>query len=214
MEEPVVEGVMAWIGIEPSLSIMQYTVILGFAVIGGGLKFIDDAFDEDIFNKKTAILLAPLLIIIWIGLSVADPISATVLFSILFSVLLTGKIDNFVFKISTSALILFAVLTGRFNSLWIPLLVLIAMGLLDEKGNDYVDGNKTNKVAEFFFLHRFSMKLGILVLCASSIIPWLYFFAFLIFDIAYDSIGMIGQRLPTIKAEYKFHSDVREYFLI
>ncbi|MEE9474981.1 MAG: hypothetical protein V3V36_04835, partial [Candidatus Hydrothermarchaeaceae archaeon] len=126
MEEPVVEGVMAWIGIEPSLSIMQYTVILGFAVIGGGLKFIDDAFDEDIFNKKTAILLAPLLIIIWIGLSVADPISATVLFSILFSVLLTGKIDNFVFKISTSALILFSVLTGRFDSLWIPLLVLIA----------------------------------------------------------------------------------------
>jgi hypothetical protein len=189
---------MHWPDIGVSLPITQCTIFIAFAIIGGGLKFIDEAFDEGIFNKKLAILLAPLLVVIWVWLSVADPISAIILFSILFSVLLSGKIDNFVFKISTLTLILFFVSTGSFGSVWMPLLILVAMGLLDEKGNDYVDENKTNKVVEFFFLHRFSMKLGVLALCTTSILPWLYLFAFLTFDIAYDYIDMVGQSLAVI----------------
>lgn len=177
---------------------MEYAILIAFAIIGGGLKFIDDAFDNDIFNKNVAISLAPLLVVIWIWLTATDPISAVILFSILFSVLSAGKIDNFVFKSSTMALILFYFIFAEFGSLWIPLLVLVAMGLLDEKGNDYVDENRTHKLVEFFFLHRFSMKLGIFALCASSIFPWFYFFAFLSFDISYDAIGMTGQRFMSL----------------
>jgi hypothetical protein len=178
----------------------EYMILIAFAIIGGGLKFIDDAFDNDAFNKNIAILLAPLLVAIWIWLTVIDRISGVILLSILFSVLSTGKIDNLVFKTSTMALILFHVIFAQFGSLWVPLLILIAMGLLDEKGNDYVDENKTHKLVEFFFLHRFSMKLGIFAICAGSIFPLLYFFAFLAFDISYDAIGMTGQRFMPLAA--------------
>jgi hypothetical protein len=178
---------------------MEYAILIAFAIIGGGLKFIDEAFDNNIFNKNIAILLAPLLVVLWIWLTMIDRISGVILLSILFSVLSTGKIDNFVFKTSAMALLLFYVIFAEFGSLWIPLLALIAMGLLDEKGNDYVDKNKTHKSVEFFFLHRFSMKLGIFAICAISIFPWFYFFAFLAFDISYDAIGMTGQRfMPTV----------------
>lgn len=196
------------------LPIPHYAIVLAFAIIGGGLKFIDEAFDEDIFNRKAAIFLAPLLLITWILLSVADPISAVILFSILISVLLTGKIDNFVFKTSTTVLLLFFVFTGRFSALLIPALVLIAMGLLDERGNDYVDEYRANRAAEFFFMHRFSMKLGVLALCAASIFPWLYLFAFLTFDIAYDSVGIIGQKLAMMDINRTESFNMRKNFLL
>ncbi len=175
------------------MQVEQYVTLIAFAMIGAGLKYIDEAYDSGIFSKKIAMVVAPLLVGIWAGISATDPISAVILFSVLFAVLLTGKIDNLVFKTSAIALILFFLFTGKLGSLWAPFLVLVAMGLLDEKGNDYVDAHSAHRAFEFFFLHRFSMKLGILALCAASALPWLYLFAFLAFDIAYDFVGLVSQ---------------------
>ncbi|MEA1957628.1 MAG: hypothetical protein U9N01_04655, partial [Euryarchaeota archaeon] len=112
-----------------SSSAYQILIIIAFAIIGAGLKYIDDAFDEDIFSKRIAMLIAPILVIIWTCLSISDSVSATILFSILFAVLLTGKIDNLVFKVCSIALILILVLSGMLNFLWIPLFTLIMMGV-------------------------------------------------------------------------------------
>ncbi|MFQ5975406.1 MAG: hypothetical protein ACE5J5_03705 [Candidatus Hydrothermarchaeales archaeon] len=174
-------------------------VIISFGFIGGGIKFIDEAFDEDIFNKRFATVLAPILVVLWICISIFDKVSAVILFSILFGVLLTGKIDNVVFKISTISLIVFFALRGLFGSYLIPLLFLTFMGIVDEKGNDYVDNNSTNRVVEFFFLHRFSMKMGVILLCLTSYFSWIYLVAFLCFDIAYDSVGLVSQNIASKK---------------
>jgi len=171
----------------------QILIIFAFAVIGGGLKYIDDTFDEDIFSKKIAMVIAPILVLTWVCLSLSDSISATILFSILFAVLLTGKIDNLVFKMSSIALILILALTQMLNFLWIPFFILIGLGVADEKGNDYVDGYKTPKLCEFFFSHRCSMKLGLLGLCTFSLLPWLYLLAFLAFDGAYESVRIYSK---------------------
>lgn len=168
----------------------QSVIILAFALIGAGLKYIDDAFDEDIFSKRIATtLIAPILVVIWVFLSISDSISATLLFSILFAVLLTGKIDNLVFKMSSIVLILILALTRMLNLLWIPLFILTTMGVVDEKGNDYVENNKALKLGKFLFSHRFCMKIGVLCLCIFSLLPWLYLFAFLALDLSYDLVG-------------------------
>ena len=174
------------------MSQSQILIILAFAVIGAGLKYIDEAFDEDIFSKKIAMLIAPILVIIWICLSLYDSVSATILFSILFAVLLTGKIDNTVFKMSSIALILILFLTQVLNLLWIPLFTLAIMGVADEKGNDYVDNHATHKLGGFFFSHRCCMKIGVLGLCMLALLSWPYLFAFLAFDGAYDSVKIFG----------------------
>jgi hypothetical protein len=67
-----------------------FIIVLAFAFIGAGLKYIDDAFDEDTFSKKKALALAPCIALIWICLSIYDAFSATVLSAILFSVLIAG----------------------------------------------------------------------------------------------------------------------------
>ena len=173
--------------------ISQIAIILAFAIIGAGLKYIDDAFDEDRFSKKKAIVIAPIIVLIWICLSLFDSVSATILFSILFAVLLTGKIDNLIFKVSTIALISILFLTQMLNLLWIPLVILILMGVADEKGNDYVDNHATLKLVEFFFSYRFCMKMGLLSLCILTLLPWLYLLAFLAHDGAYESVRILGK---------------------
>lgn len=173
--------------------ILQIAIILAFAIIGAGLKYIDDAFDEDRFSKKKAIVIAPIIVLIWICLSLFDSVSATILFSILSAVLLTGKIDNLIFKVCTIALISILFLTQMLNLLWIPLIILILMGVADEKGNDYVDNHATLKLVEFFFSYRFCMKMGLLSLCILSLLPWLYLLAFLAHDGAYESVRILGK---------------------
>lgn len=163
-------------------------IIIAFAVIGFGLKYIDDAFDEEVFSKKIAMLIAPILVVIWASLSIFDSFSATVLFSILFAVLLSGKVDNLIFKLSSIALVVILFLTQMLHFSLVPLFVLTVMGITDEKGNDYVDSHKIHEVGEFFFAHRCSMKVGALGLCTVSLLPWLYLIAFLAFDTAYEFV--------------------------
>jgi len=179
-------------GINAAFSLYQILIISAFAIIGFGLKYIDDAFDKERFSKKIAMLMAPVLVIIWTCLSISDSVSATILFSILFAVLLTGKIDNLVFKASSIALILILVLSGMLNFLWIPLFTLIMMGVADGKGNDYVDNHEIHKIGQFFFSHRFCMMIGVLGLCMFSLLSWLYLFAFLAFNIACELVEIFG----------------------
>ena len=163
-------------------------IIIAFALIGFGLKYIDDAFDEELFSKESAMLMAPILVVIWAGLSIFDSISATILFSILFAVILSGKVDNVTFKLSSIALIGIILLTQRAHLSLVPFFALTVMGVVDEKGNDYVDRYKTGGFREFFFAHRCGMKLGTFGLCMVSLLPWLYMIAFLAFDTAYEFV--------------------------
>ena len=166
-------------------------IVIAFAIIGFGLKYIDDAFDEETFSKRIAVLMAPILVILWIRLSVSDSFSATVLFAILFAVLLSGKVDNLTFKLSAIALIavLFLTMMPRFS--YGPLIILTVMGVVDEKGNDYVDTHQTYGIRERFFAHRCSMKVGTLSLCLASVLPWRYLIAFLAFDTAYEFVRIV-----------------------
>jgi len=165
-------------------------IVAVFGMIGAGLKYIDEAFDEDIFDRRKAAALAPLLILLWTGISILDTTAATILFSILAGVLLTGKIDNTVFKLSALALLGALVFINKL--LIAPLILLTLTGIIDELGNDYADTHEMSKASRFFFLHRFSMKLGVATLCYLGIFQLIYLAAFLVFDTAYDTIALLG----------------------
>lgn len=170
-------------------------IVVVFAVMGGGLKYINEAFDEDTFSKRTAILMATILTVLWIGLSFLDLTSRTILLSILIGVLLTGKIDNTVFRLST--VVILAALLYIEMFLWLPLIVLSATSMIDEIGNDYIDMNYSNRFVEFFFLHRFTMKIGVFLICSFNLFFWHYLIAFLLFDISYDAVGAISKPFKT-----------------
>lgn len=179
----------------------EILVLLSFGVIGGGFKFVDEAFDENAFSRKFAFLIAAILVVIWTGISIYDASAATVLFAILAGVLLSGKVDNTAFKMGTIALLPLLFLSGV---ALLPFLTLTLAGVVDEKGNNYVDSRKTNRAVKFFFLHRFSMKLAVFAVCYASYLHWLYLFTFLAFDIAYDLIGVLSQAGIQLKTTVLF----------
>lgn len=183
----------------------QILIIVAFAVIGFGLKYIDDAFDDDetVLSKKLAMLIAPIIVTIAVILAIKDEVAQTILFAILLSVLISGKVDNLIFKLSSIVFVLLLFipyfrLYGSINFLWLPLVIITTTGVIDEAGNDYVDKNNANSIRNFFFKHRFAMKMGMVTLCGFQFLAWIYLIAFLAFDIAYDSVTVA--RYPSVQS--------------
>lgn len=173
--------------------------IASYMVLGGGIKYIDDAFDEKTYSKMKAILLAPVVAIFWVFLMYLSPASATILGAIFLAVLFRNKVDNIGFHVGAiaifcglAALYLFKII--HFD--WGPLVFLTIAGVLDEVGNDYVDAHPhINKWIYLFFEYRFVMKVAVLLLVAWGIYGFEYFLAFIGFDLAYATIGAYSAKL-------------------
>ena len=169
----------------------MYFFFLSYPILGAGLKYIDEAFDATIFNKKLALVLAPLLGVLWAYTMIIDPISATILLAILLGVLLKGKIDNLAHF--AGLLVILGIVIGLgVEFLIFPLIFLTIAALLDEVGNDYIDKKhylnsslKWKKLVGYFFDQRWLTKVAILGLVFIGLFPYYFFLAMLLFDGAY-----------------------------
>jgi hypothetical protein len=178
---------------------------VAFAVLGAGLKYIDDAFDEKVFNKKLAYLIAPLLGLLWAYTMTLDAVAATILLAILLGVLLKGKIDNIAHMVGLIVIIGIIVVAGV-QLLFVPLIILAAAALLDEVGNDCVDksrllvgGKLWQRFVIAFFDQRWVAKVAILGLVVVGSLSWFFFVAMLLFDGAYLGVRMVsGIRQKTL----------------
>jgi len=169
----------------------MYFFLVAFAILGAGLKYIDDAFDEKIFNKRIAYAVAPLLGVLWAYTMFIDAASATILLAILLGVLLKGKIDNYAHFMGMTVVIAGVIVLG-IQLLIIPLIVLTLAALFDEVGNDFIDkrhyihgNNVLKKFVGYFFDQRWLTKVIILSLALANVIPIYFFLAMLLFDGAY-----------------------------
>lgn len=177
----------------------MYLVLMAFPILGAGIKFIDDAFDERTFNKPFAIILAPLMGILWAYTMIQDPIAATILLAVVLGVFLKGKIDNVAHGLGLAVIMVIVILAG-IQLLYLPLILLIAAAVLDEVGNDVVDYNRgvlnghfTHRAVIVFFDQRWLTKLTILYVVLLGIFPWYYFLAMLLFDGAYLVVRMYSK---------------------
>jgi len=175
---------------------MQVTdkfIIIGFALIGALLKYIDASFDE---NKSTSIntaLAGAAALATWLSLSFYDMISANILLAVLLASLFSGKADNAVFKISGIVALLF--FAAYAEPLFSVLALLSLLGAVDEKANDYADRNAVkNKALNILFKHRVAMKIGIAILYLLGSVKFVHFIAFLLFDFSYDSVGFLTRK--------------------
>lgn len=174
--------------------------LLAYTILGGGIKYIDAAYDEKTFSKKIAFALAPFLGVLWAFTMVIDPYSATILLAVLLGVLIKGKIDNAAYLLGFF-IILVIIALAQVELLIIPLIVLVAAAVLDEIGNDIID-NKTehldksrlwHKVIVGFFGHRWVLKIAILGIALLGIIPIYFFLAMLLFDYAYLMVRLYSR---------------------
>ncbi len=191
-----------------------WLIILSYALLGAGIKYADQAYDIDVFNKKAAKFMAIPGGILMVTLILLDPSSATIFLAMVIGLALARKIDNIAFYVGTAILLLLPVIfnimpfTINGESIlqirWLPFGILIVSCVLDELGNDWADkrikkrlirhttekndDKFTYNLGEKFFLNRFMMKVGIFILAFFGIFEWLYFFAFVAFDICYTLV--------------------------
>jgi hypothetical protein len=184
----------------------MYFFLVSYPLLGAGLKYIDDAFDERTFNKKIALVLAPLLGILWAYTMIIDPVSATILLAVLLGVFLKGKIDNYAHGLGLAVIVAILIAAGV-QLLYLPLIVLVAAAVLDEAGNDVVDYNMKNldkanflhKAVITFFDQRWVTKIAILYVALLGVFPWYFFLAMLLFDGAYLVVRMYSRSRPQIQ---------------
>jgi len=191
---------------------MYYFFLLSFGILGAGIKFIDAAYDDKVFSKKMALGIAPFLGVLWAYTMLIDPVAATILLAVLLGVLLKGKIDNLAHL--AGLLIIFAIIfLAGVQLMIVPLIVLSVSALMDEVGNDFVDGKKkglnmnrlSHKFVVSFFDQRWVLKVVILILSLAGVLPLLFFLAMILFDYAYLGVREYskirqGIRLPTAKS--------------
>lgn len=177
-------------------------LIISYAILGGGVKYIDDAFDEGTFSKNKALLLIPFLAVFGAWILTTSIASATILMAIVLGVLIKGKIDNIAFKIGFFVLIAILFFFGYLNFLWVLLIILTLSGIIDEIGNDYADrknlyakGDPLSKFFHLFFEYRFTMKVFVFSFAFLGFFGWQYFLAFLAFDLAYAGVMHYSNRL-------------------
>lgn len=181
---------------------MIHFFLLVYPILGAGLKYIDDAFDEKTFNRKIALMLAPFIGVLWAYAMIIDQVSATILLAVLLGVFIKGKIDNQAHIIGLIVIILFVILLGL-DLMILPLILLVAATMLDEVGNDIIDYNKENlnenkflhRVFTAFFDQRWLTKLVILYVVFVGLFPWYFFVAMLLFDGAYIVVRIYSKSL-------------------
>ena len=82
------------------MSIQTIIIILLYAALGGGLKYIDQAYDEGAFSKFSAIVLAVLEAFVMALLMVIDTPFSTVFYAgMIAGVFVASKVDNRAFII-------------------------------------------------------------------------------------------------------------------
>jgi hypothetical protein len=170
-------------------------VVLTYFIVGAAIKYVDQAFDIRVFNKKIATVTAALTAILIAAMMVFDPPSAAIFLAISLGVAIAHKIDNIAFYIGLGLVILIPIIfTNLTHMPWTEFGILLAAAVADEFGNNWADKNLRNRKRQinaakeamiFLFRYRSAMKLAMFVIVVSQHMPFIYFPAFLLFDTGY-----------------------------
>lgn len=172
-------------------------ILFSFVSLGVLIKYGDQAFDEEVFSQKYALILA-IPAGFWVGVLIAfDAGSRTILTGLLFALLVAAKYDNPAFRIG----FLIAILTGTTGMFLNPDSTdLIGIGLVfmaayvDERINEVECVERGTTLFMKILRERPVLKVMVLLLCALSILPsYLYFFAFLAFDSGYSFMECVSR---------------------
>lgn len=178
-----------------ALDLFPFGLVFLYFFLGAIVKFIDSAFDEGVFGKGKALLIALPTGLLWGYAMYLSEASSVILLSIVIASLLAGKLDNGALLLGIIGIITAVVFFGYLDLVWLVLAGLVFAGFLDEVGNDYADkhlfGSKNilSGAANYFFRHRFAMKLAVLFFAVTGFFGFIYFLAFLAWDLGYELVA-------------------------
>lgn len=193
-------AVLAWLfafAHDQVLLHLQILIPFSFVSLGILIKYGDESFDADCFDRRKAKALA-VPCGLWMGLLIfVDPDSATIFVGLLLALLVAAKYDNAAFKASFVVAALFALLSFIYfpeNMSYLGVIVVFIAAFLDEKLSDMADRKGGRGVKWVIMRQRPVLKLAILALCMVGVLSsYLYLFAFLGFDFGYSFVESYAQ---------------------
>lgn len=180
MEDMLIENYAAILGIVHESRIL---LLILFSLLGGMLKYLDLAFEERNYGKKSYGIAATALAI-WLLLSFYDKILAGILLAILIGAAFSGKLDNPAF-IASAFVIFFSLFFINFD--YLVAIFLTPFSIADELGNE--------RFENFFFKHRFAMKIGMLLLFLIGYASFYYLSALILFDLCYEMTEILFKKI-------------------
>jgi hypothetical protein len=179
-----------------------WILIVSYGFLGSGIKYIDQAYDVGIFSRSKAIFMGAIMGLLMGAVISKDPISAMFFLSFIIFALISRKIDNPAFIVGTIVVFLVPAANLIFDSAnyevnWLILFVLIFSGWIDEEGNDLADRKRINGLLRRFFEYRSFMKIIVFLMAAFSVIPWIYFIAFMTYDLSYLAVSIYSKNILT-----------------
>jgi hypothetical protein len=175
----------------------QLVIAFSFVSLGMLIKYGDQAFDTDVFSRRSATVLA-IPGGIWMGtLILMDVDSAAIFLGLLLALMIAAKYDNIAFKMGfliAGGIGLYAVVIAPSPEMLVGISSVFAAAFIDEKINDIEWVEKADTPTGWILRQRPVLKVTILMLCALSILSsYLYFFAFLGFDFGYSFVESISK---------------------
>lgn len=172
-----------------TFSLPIYILVVLYAFLGGAIKFIDQAYDEERYSRKLANLIAIVAGITMGGLMAFDsPFSTAFYGAMILSLVLARKIDNRAFLAGTliAALTLLVLwpLTGP-ELLLVPLVVFILAGFLDEVVDGLAQKARAPKIVRWMMLYRPLSDVALVAMMLLGWFPWYYLVPYFAFTFAY-----------------------------
>ena len=172
-----------------TFSLPIYILVVLYAFLGGAIKFIDQAYDEERYSRKLANLVAIVAGITMGGLMALDsPFSTAFYGAMILSLVLARKIDNRAFLAGTliAALTLLVLwpLTGP-ELLLVPLVVFILAGFLDEVVDGLAQKARAPKIVRWVMLYRPLSDVALVAMMLLGWFPWYYLVPYFAFTFAY-----------------------------
>ena len=160
--------------------VLKIFLLFLFSFLGSMLKYVDIVLENESRGGKRGYIIAAIALIIWLSLSSYDKTFAGILLAILLGSVFSGKVDNPAFR--ASAIFIFLSLFFIDFDYFIAGF-LTPLSIADELGNE--------RFENFFFKHRFAMKIGMLFIFISGYASFYYFSALILFDIFYEITEML-----------------------
>jgi len=170
--------------------------LASYFVIGFLLKYVDEAFDDNMYSKKKAFIVGLVLAFVGALGMVLSPTTMVVFTGLIIGLIIARKVDNPAFIAATFVLyFFFFALGGTVQPLIAQqseqaIFLLFFLAAMVEEKIDYKKAklfkNKRGKTFSFIFEYGVMLKLcAFLVFIVIKFDP-LFFFAVLLFDLGYD----------------------------
>jgi len=178
-------------------------LLVTYAFLGGSIKFIDQAYDERSFDRRSANMVAILAGVVMGFLMAADsPFSTTFFIAMLISLFVAKKMDNLAFVIG--ALVAVGSFLLFFSQYYVvlllfPIIGFLLAGFVDELMDELAHRWELRGTMGSFLTYRPFSDIALVIMVLLGVFGWVYLIPYFAFTLAYmfvESVSVKGLHMP------------------